>query len=289
MPKKKKTWAPQWQALTSTISTMFVLVLLGLVITCALTTRRLRDSVRESLTVTVILTDESTDSTARAFKKSLAKRHWTKQITYISREDALKEQTEAMGTDPSEFLGCNPFSPSLELHMLPDYACTDSLIWISKKLKADKEVADVMYQKDLVESLNNNLQRISFVLLALAGLLMIITLVLINNTVRLSVYSRRFIIHTMKLVGASWGFICKPFLARAFWIGLSAGLLADAVLAAGMHALWNYDASMSEYVTLTDMGITAIAVMVAGLLLTLLCTFFSVAHYLGMREGELYN
>ena len=289
MPKKRKKISFQWQALTSTISTTFVLILLGLTILCGLTAHRLSESVRQSLTITVILSDEANDTTSKALKRQLEKRQWVKEVTYISREQALKEQTEAMGTDPTEFLGANPFTPSLELHLGAEYACTDSLVWISKRLKNNQLVADVVYQKDLIERLNSNLHKISYVLLGLAVLLMLVTLVLINNTVRLSVYSRRFIIHTMKLVGASWGFIRRPFMIRSFWIGLSAGILADAVLAGGLHMLWKYDPSVAQYLPLENVLFTAIAVLVCGLLLTLVCTFISVGRYLGMREGDLYE
>lgn len=289
MPRKRRRISLQWQALTSTISTTFVLILLGLVITCAFTTRRLSDSVRESFAVTVILGDDATDEQAVDLEKKLKAKPWTSRVVYISRDKALKEQTEAMGTDPSDFLGANPFSPSYELYMKPEYACTDSLLMISKMLKKNKLVADVMYQKDLVDHLNANLQRIMIVLVTLAALLLLISIVLINNTVRLSVYSRRFVIHTMKLVGASWAFICRPFLVRAWWIGLVAGVLADGVLLAALHALYGYDPSLSEFVTLNDVYITSGAVLVSGLLITLLCTFISVSHYLGLREGDLYE
>jgi len=289
MPKRRKKLSFQWQALTSTISTTFVLILLGLTILCGLTAHLLSESVRQSLTVTVILSDEANDSTSKALKKQLEKRQWVKDVTYISREQALKEQTEAMGTDPTEFLGANPFTPSLELHLGAEYACTDSLVWISKRLKGNSMVSDVVYQKDLIERLNSNLHKVSYVLLGLAVLLMLVTLVLINNTVRLSVYSRRFIIHTMKLVGASWGFIRRPFMLRALWIGLSAGVLADAVLLAGLHMMLKYDPSLSVYLPMENLLITGVAVLVCGLLLTLVCTFFSVGRYLGMKEGELYE
>lgn len=289
MPRKRKKINLRWQALTSTISTTFVLILMGLVILCALTAHRLSESVRQSLTVTVMMDDDATDSAAIAYKKKLEKRKWVKEITFISSEQALKEQTEAMGQDPTEFLGENPYTPSLELHLVADYACTDSLLWISKRLKSNKLVTDVIYQKDLVDRLNRNLRKITYVLLAMAGLLLLVTLVLINNTVRLSVYSRRFIIHTMRLVGASWGFIRRPFMLRAMWIGLAAGVLADLVLAGGLRALWKYDPSMTNYITLENIGITLVSVLVCGLLLTLLCTFISVSHYLGMRESEMYE
>ena len=289
MPRKRRKISLRWQALTSTISTTFVLVLMGLVIMCALTARRLGESVRQSLAVTVMMTDEASNAEAKALKAKLEKRKWVKDITLITREQALKEQTEAMGQDPTEFLGQNPFTPSLELHLEADYACTDSLLWISKRLKSQSKVSDVIYQKDLVESLNRNLHKVAYILLGMAALLGLVTLVLINNTVRLSVYSRRFIIHTMRLVGASWGFIRRPFMMRAMWIGLAAGILADAVLVGGVHTLLQYDPSTIEYVTPENVGITLLSVLVFGLLLTLLCTFASVSHYLGMREGEMYE
>lgn len=289
MPRKRRKISLRWQALTSTISTTFVLVLMGLVIMCALTARRLGESVRQSLAVTVMMTDEASNAEAKALKAKLEKRKWVKDITLITREQALKEQTEAMGQDPTEFLGQNPFTPSLELHLEADYACTDSLLWISKRLKSQSKVSDVIYQKDLVESLNRNLHKVAYILLGMAVLLGLVTLVLINNTVRLSVYSRRFIIHTMRLVGASWGFIRRPFMLRAMWIGLAAGILADAVLVGGVHALLQYDPSTIEFVTPENVGITLLCVLVFGLLLTLLCTFASVSHYLGMREGEMYE
>lgn len=290
MPRKRRKISLRWQALTSTISTTFVLILMGLVIICALTARQLSESVRESLTVTVMLGDEATNADALAMRKRLERKAWVKDITFISREQALEEQTEAMGTDPTDFLGGeNPFTPSLEVHLAADYACTDSLLWISKRLKSNKMVTDVIYQKELVERLNSNLRKVTYVLLGIVGLLLLVTLVLINNTVRLSVYSRRFLIHTMKLVGASWGFIRRPFMLRALWIGLAASVLADGVLLGGMHALWKYDPTMQAYVTQENAIITAVAVLACGLLLTLLCTFISVSHFLSMREGELYG
>ena len=289
MPRRRKKINLRWQALTSTISTTFVLILMGLVIICALTAHRLSESVRQNLTVTVMMNDDATEEQTLNYKEKLEKQVWVKDINYISREQALKEQSEAMGQDPTEFLGENPYLPLLEMHMQADYACTDSLLWISNCLKSNPLVSDVFYQKDLIERINRNLHKASYLLVGLATLLLLVTLVLINNTVRLSVYSRRFIIHTMRLVGASWGFIRRPFIVRALWIGITSGLLADGVLLGALHALWKYDPNVLEYVTLRNMGITAGTVLVAGLLLTLVCTYISVSHYLSMREGEMYE
>ena len=289
MPQKRKKISLRWQALTSTISTTFVLILMGLVILCAFTANRLSESVRQSLTVTVMFNDDATNQNAIDYKKKIMKQTWVKEIIYISREQALAEQAEAMGTDPTEFLGENPFTPSLELHLAADYACTDSLLWISKELKKNKLITDVIYQKDLIDNLNRNLHKATYLLLGLAILLLLVTLVLIHNTVRLSVYSRRFTIHTMRLVGASWNFIRRPFMIRSMWIGLAAGLLADALLFLGVRTLWNYDPSTIAYITTGDVGITLLAVLCCGLLLTLLCTFISVGHFLNMREGQMYR
>ncbi len=289
MPKKKYFLSFQWQALTSTISTTFVLILLGLTVLCGLTAKSLGENVKQSLTVTTILTDEATDSTANQLKAELEKECWVKEIIYVSAEQALEEQTEAMGTDPSEFLGENPYTPLLELHLQADYACTDSLLWISKELKTKALVADVVYQKDIVENLNNTLHKISYILLTISIVLLIITLVLINNTVRLSVYSRRFVIHTMRLVGASWGFIRRPFMLRSLCIGLIAGILACATLGGALHMLLQYDSSLAVFLPMQNILITGGCVLASGLLLTLVCTYISVSHFLSMRESELYG
>lgn len=290
MAKKKHFYSLQWQALTSTISTTFVLILLGLTLLCMLFAHRVSENVRQSFTVTTILSDEATDSTAQALQKELKCNAWVKDITFVSAEDVLKEQTEAMGADPTEFLdGKNPYLPMLELHLRADCACSDSLLWISKALKAHPEIVDVVYQKDIVEQLNAKLHKFSYIFLAISLALALITIVLINNTVRLSVYSRRFLIHTMRLVGAGWGFIRRPFMRRSLCIGLVAGLLADGVLGGIMAYFYRFDAETAALLTEQDLLLTGVSVLGCGLLLTLVCTYFSVSHFLSMRESELYG
>jgi len=219
---------------------------------------------------------------------SLKEERYVSDISYISREQALQEQVESMGLDPTEFLGTNPFSISMEVRVKPEYSSGDSLQWISEELRGSDLVAEVMYQKDLVESLNKNLHRASYFLLAVALLLVIISLSLINNTVRLSVFTHRFVMHTMKLVGAKWSFIRRPFLVRAFWIGVVSAIIADAAIFGGIYWASRYDNSVFDYVTQQNMIITGISVLVIGLLLTIICTYFSVTHCLKMRGSELY-
>jgi len=276
------------QAITSTISVAMVLILMGLVVLLSLTARVVADSVKENLTVTVVLDDDVQTADAKLLQDSLSAKCYVSHIDYISREQALQEQIESMGIDPTEFLGANPFSISMEINVKPEYSSGDSLLWISDELRSTKLVADVLYQKDLVESLNRNLHRASFFMLVVALLLVIISLSLINNTVRLSVFNHRFVLYTMKLVGARWGFIRRPFLVRGFWVGVASALIADTVILSGIYWAATYDAAVLRYVTGQNLLITALAVLAIGLVLTLVCTYFSVTHCLKMRGSELY-
>lgn len=277
------------QSITLCISTALVLILLGMVVFSVLTARNLSAYVKENLTVTMMLGEDMTDPEARQLCKELKKRPYISHITYISKEQALKEQTEAMGTDPSEFLGVNPFVASIELQLKARYANSDSLKWISKELKRDSKVTDITYPQDLMDSVNRNLNKINLVLLVLAVLLTCVSFSLINNTVKLGMYARRFTIHTMKLVGASWGFIRRPFLGNAVGIGLIAAVVADAVLAGGVYALYTYEPGVMAVITWQVMAVTGGAVLLCGLLITLFCAWVSVNRFLRMKAGELYN
>lgn len=277
------------QGVTLCISTALVLILLGMVVFSVLSARNLSAYVKENLTVTMMLGEDITDPEARQLCSELRKQSYISNLTYISKEQALKEQTAAMGTDPSEFIGMNPFVASIELQLKAEYANTDSLKWISKNIKADKRVTDVTYPQDLMDSVNHNLNKINLVLLVLAVLLTCVSFSLINNTVRLGMYARRFTIHTMKLVGASWGFIRRPFLRNAIGIGVLAAVIADGVLASGVYALYSYEPGVMAVVTWQVMAITGGAVFLFGVLITLFCAFFSVNKFLRMKAGDLYK
>ncbi|MBR2207135.1 MAG: permease-like cell division protein FtsX [Prevotella sp.] len=277
------------QLVTLCISTAMVLVLLGLVVFSVQTSRNLSQWVKENLTVTVVLNDEVSVGDAEQFQQDLIHRPFSKEIHYISREQALKEQTEAMGSDPSEFLGMNPFPATLELQLHSDYANADSLVWIGEELRRNPKVTDVAYQVDLVDSVNRNLAKLNILLLVLAVLLTFISFSLINNTVRLSVYSRRFLIHTMKLVGASWGFIRGPFMKQALLVGILAALIAIIVLGSGVYALYYYEPGIQFVITWRELVITGMAVLVFGLVITLTCSYISVNRFLRMPAGELYK
>lgn len=277
------------QAFTSCISTSLVLVLLGLVVLFTMIARKLSNSVRENLVVTVLLVDDATEKQIGVCAERLKNRPYVSAVHYISSDEALKEHIASMGTDPEEFMGSNPFPASFELQMKADYANSDSLRWIVKWLESDALVADVVYQQDLVENLNRNLQRVGIILLVLALLLTFVSFGLINSMVKMSLYANRFLIHTMKLVGARWGFIRRPFLARAFKIGLIAALLADGVLIGGLYILLQYDPTLSSFVTQEMILVMSLAVFAFGVLITLFCSYLSLNKFLRMKAGELYE
>jgi len=277
------------QLVTLCISTAMVLVLLGLVVFSVQTSRNLSQWVKENLTVTVMLSDDVSVNGAKLLCRDLYHRPYSRNIDYISKEQALKEQSEAMGSDPSEFLGVNPFPATLELQLHSDYANRDSLKWIARELQKNPKITDVAYQVDLMDSVNRNLTKVNLVLLALAVLLTFVSFSLINNTVRLSVYSRRFIIHTMKLVGASWDFIRKPFMKQALLVGVIAALIAIAVLGGCMYALYYYEPNIISIITWRELTITAVAVLLFGIIITAACSYISVNKFLRMSAGELYK
>ena len=284
---QKKRWV-KLPTLVSMISITMVLLLLGSVVLFALTANELSKSVRESLTVTVVLQDDIAVTEAKAFNDSISALPFVKHSQYISSEQALEEQSKSMGLDPSEFLGSNPFSISLELAMKHQYNCSDSLNWIVPGLKSCGAVHDVIYQHELVDTLNRNLNRISAIFLVIALLLILVSMSLINNMVRISIHNHRFDIYTMKLVGADWNFIRKPFMARAALMGFFSAVVADVILLGGVKWIISKDPSAITFLPIQNVAVMAVCVFLFGLVLTLFCTYVSVTRILGMRESELY-
>lgn len=277
------------QVITLCISTTMVLVLLGMVVFFVLSARNLSAHMKENLTVTVMLKDSVTVNDAHMLCRDLYHRPYSHNIDYISKEQAQREQIKELGSDPSEFLGFNPFPATLELQLSSDYANCDSLRWIAREIRRDSRVSDVTYMEDLMDRVNANLSRLSLILLVLAVLLTCVSFSLISNTVRLSIYARRFVIHTMKLVGASWGFIRRPFLRQAVGVGIVAALLANAVLGAGVYVLYITQPGLFDIVTWDVLALTGGAVFLFGIVITLFCAWLAVNKFLRMTASELYQ
>lgn len=281
MKRRKRRFVLEWQAVTSTLSTTMVLILMGLVVLCVLTARQVTSTVKENMLVTIVLNDEISQSETASMQDMLRTERYVREVHLIPADEVLQEQIEAIGSDPEDFIGFNPYYTELEMSMVPDYANSDSLTWIIEELKEKyPAVTDVNYHKDLVDNLNRNLNKITLVLLVMASLLLVVLIGLINNTVRLSIYSRRFLIHTMKLVGASWSFIRRPFMMRSLCIALISALLADGVLLAGVHSALTYDAALRQFIPNESLLLMGLSVFVLGILIMLLCTYLSVTHLL---------
>lgn len=286
MKKHKSTFDMQF--ITAGISTTMVLFLLGLVVFFVLTANNLSVYIRENIAFSAILDDGIKETSIIKLQESLNKKGYVKQTVYISKDQALKEQIEAMGTDPSEFLGHNPFNASIEIKLNAGYTHPDSIKWIEKELMENNGILEVSYPQNLLDSVNRNLQKISAFLLGLAVLLSLISFSLINNTIRLTIYSKRFLIHTMKLVGASWGFIRRPFITRNLWIGILSGAVANAILTASAYTAVKYEPELLAIVSPESIMIVAAAVMVFGMIITTFCAYISINKYLRMKISELY-
>lgn len=288
--KRKKTSSRHGlQVVTLCISTAMVLILLGMVVFSTLTARNLSSYVKQNLVVQMMLQQDMTPNEAQQICKKLKTRPFVNSLQYISKEQALKEGTKELGADPREFAGVNPFLSSVEITVKADYANNDSLQWISRELKEFPKVSEISYQKDLVEQVNQNIAKISVILLVLAVLLTFVSFSLISNTVRLGIYARRFSIHTMKLVGASWSFIRRPFVNRTICIGIVAALLACIVLAICIYALYRFEPDIVTIVTWKEMAITAASVFFFGIVITAICANISVNKFLKMKASELYK
>ena len=277
------------QMVTLCISTTMVLTLLGLVMLSVLTAHNLQKNLRENVEISVILGDTIAKEDGVALGKIIQKKPYAHQVAFISSEEALKMAKEEMGIDPTEFTGSNPFSPELTVTMEAEYANTDSLSVIVKRLLKDRRVVDVAYTKDEIDGMNRILEPVSIALLGLSVLLIFICYTLISNSIQLSIYSRRFLIHTMKLVGASWGFIRRPFLKKAVVVGVISALLTCALLGGIIYMLMPFMPHVEEIVTWRELAITAAAVFVFGFVITVFCTLLSVNKFLRMTAGELYK
>ncbi len=276
------------QFITSSISTTLVLLLLGLVVFFVLTAHNLSVYVRENINFSVIISDDMKESDILKMQKQLSSEPFVKETEYISKQRALQEQREAMGTNPEEFLGYNPFKASIEIKLHSTYTNADSIAKIERLIKRNTNIQEILYQKELIDTVNENIRNVSLVLFGLAVLLTFVSFALINNTIRLTIYSKRFLIHTMKLVGASWGFIRRPFMWRNFWIGCLAGLIADSILWSAAYWLVSYEPDLIKLVTFNVMLTVSGAVLIFGVCITCFCAYLSINKYLRMKAGALY-
>jgi cell division transport system permease protein len=274
--------------LTSIISNTLVLFLVGLVLLLLFNTKKLSDYVRENNGFSVMLNDNVREAEILKLQKNLDAKVFVKSTQYISKDKAAQDLQKDLGEDFIQFLGYNPLLPSIDLKLKANYTNPDSISLIEKDLLKNSEIKEVFYQKSLLHLVHENVQKISLIILGFSCLLLLIALVLINNTIRLSVYSKRFIINTMQLVGATDGFIRRPFLLKSMLNGIYAAFIAAILLVLVVYYAQKQIGGVLIIKEFFTMGILLSSVFAIGIILNLISTFMSVTRYLRMKIDDLY-
>ena len=274
--------------LTSVISISLVLFLLGLILLIGILGNKLFVYVKENLSFSIVLKDNQKETEIKKMQKSLDALPFIKSTEYISKEQAAKELEEELGENPETFLGFNPLQASIEVKLHSEYANPDSLQVIEKKIRNYTSVSELLYRKDMMEMVHNNMKRLGLILLTLAAVLMIISFVLISNTIRLLIYSKRFLIHTMKLVGATSGFIRRPFVKYNIVSGIFASILAILMLTGALYYLQNELKGFIQILDMQTLLLVYVAVFALGIVLSVIATIFAVNKYLRMGVDKLY-
>jgi cell division transport system permease protein len=275
-------------SLSSIISISLVLFMLGIIGILIFNAKKLSDYVKENIGFSIFLQDDVREVDANFLRKTLDASAFVRYTEYISKERAAKELKDELGEDFITFLGYNPLSASIDVRMKAEYANQDSINKIESYLLHFKQVKEVHYQKSLINLVNENVSKISLVIIIFSSLLLFIALVLINNTIRLSVYSRRFLINTMKLVGATWGFIRKPFLIKSIMHGLYASLVAILLLSGVIYLVKKEFGDLIDIIDPQFIAIIFGAVTVLGVLINLISTYFAVNKFLRLKADDLY-
>lgn len=280
------------KARTSNISTVvgiaLVLFMLGSLLFVILNAKKLSDHVKESFRVQVFLKEDAKDADILKFKKLLEAEDFVVETTYITKEEAVVMMEEEIGENFVEFLGFNPLQASLDVHLEAEYAHSDSLVWIEETILANPRVKEVVYQPDLIDLINQNIRKISMVVLGFSLLLLIIAIALINNTIRLSVFSKRFVIRSMQLVGATRGFIMRPFIWQGIINGIWAAILA-LILIVGV--LYFVKTELPELMSIQDIKSLVELfglVVLLGIFISVISTIFAVNKYIKSDLNKLY-
>ncbi|MFD2517097.1 cell division protein FtsX [Salinimicrobium flavum] len=270
------------------ISIALVLFLLGLLGLLVLNTKKIADHFKEQIALTIYLKDTAKEVEINQLNKSLALAEYTKTTTYVSKEEAAEAHSKEIGEDFMDFLGYNPLQNSIDVYVKADYISSGEIDQIAEEMAAKSFVDEVVYDRPLISLLNENVTKISFWILAISAIFTFIAVLLINSSIRLSVYSKRFIIKTMQMVGATKRFIRKPFI----WKSVKLGMIGAVLALLGMGAVLYYmDRSFPELDLLGDIGLLAalfIGVFVLGIMITWLSTFFATQRFLNLKTDELY-
>ena len=270
------------------ISMSLVLFVLGVLGFLLINANRLSNHVKQNIGFSVMIKEGVKDVDIMQLQKLIDSKAYSLESDWVTKEDAAKGLQEQLGEDFIAFLGYNPLLESIDIKLKASYANPDSLLILQQQLTKNDLIHEVFYQKDLVEKINENVRKMSIFLLSFCILLFILSFTLINNTIRLTVYSKRFLIRTMKLVGANNKFIKGPFLSDSIYNGIYSSLVAICMLLTVFQLL---QSDMPDFLNIQDfksMGIIFACIFVAGILFTWLSTFFALRKYLQIKESEIY-
>ena len=274
--------------ITLVISISLVLFLLGVLGMVLINARGLSDYFRESLSFSVMLDEEAKEADIRMLQKDLDAKQYVKSTQYISKDAAAQKMKKDLGEDFISFLGDNPLPPSIDVYLHAGYTNPDSVAKIEKYVRGYPFVKEVQYAESLLFLINENVRKISLFLLVISTFLFLIALTIINNTIRLSIYSRRFLIRTMQLVGATRGFIRRPFIIQSAIHGLLAALIAMCLLIGLLYLIEKEFLLMFSFESTYLLILLGVSLIVTGVLINIISTYFSVNRYLSISEDKLY-
>lgn len=264
---------------------LFILGLLALLIIDA---QKITRDVKETADVEVFLYSGTKDAEVAKLQKMLDASDFVKSTAYISKDSAAKQLQSVDKEDFIGLLGYNPLPASINVHVKADYANSDSLAAIENRLSHYPQVKEVVYQKSLIKMMNENLKKITFIMLGFSGLLLLVSLTLINNTIRLTVYSKRFLIKTMQLVGATQSFIRRPFMWKGVRNGLVASVIALLMIFGVIHMAQSQLPDLTEMNDVDTYFTLGGTVILLGIILSWLSTYFALRRYLRLRSDDLY-
>ncbi|WP_298142476.1 permease-like cell division protein FtsX [Flavobacterium sp.] len=283
--QKRRLITSYFSAVLSVFLVLFLLGALGLFV---INSKKLADNFKEEIAVTVFFKNEATDSTLTAFSNELKTAKFVKKAVYVSKEQAAKNHSEVVGEDFISFLGVNPLQNSFDVYLKADYVVRDSIDRIEDRLRKNEMIGDVVYDKQIVKLVNENIQKISLWMLIVSGVFALISVLIINSSMRLSIYSKRFIIKTMQMVGATKAFIRKPFIWTSVKLGIIGGVLAVIALIALLLWIDNANPGLGVLDEPIATGIILLAVFGLGVLITFVSTFFATQRFLNLRTDDLY-
>lgn len=288
MSNRTATQKLKTSSVTVVISLALVLFMLGLLGLVVINAKKLSNHIKENVGFQVVLKDTTTTAELDILKQEISSSAFTKQLDYISKDEAAKKLQKDLGEDFITFLGYNPLLSSLDVKLNSDYANIDSLAGFEKQIMQKHFVKEVIYHKDMIKQVNDNAKVISIYILIFSGLLLVVAIALINNTIRLSIYAKRFLIRTMYLVGATQGFIRMPFILKGVRQGVIAGLVAGFLLAGFLVLSTRY---IPDLLQLQDPNLLAVlfgGIVALGVLISGLSAALSVSRYLRLKTDDLY-